>query len=121
MSETRATDALNAEIDTMEEAQRTFRRVIARKKVQGKGVSAERHEMARLSRRIGHAHDVVAELEAGRVVVSAPSREEVAAARRHARAVRDIATQDAMTRSGFNVIRNAIAETRETSKKVKKQ
>lgn len=118
MSEQRAINALKAEIDALEEAQKTLRRVIARKKMLGNDVTEERADMARISRRLGQAHDTLAELEAGRVVVSAPSPGEMTAARRHAWAVRDISTTDAMTRSGLELIWSAVTETRETARKV---
>jgi hypothetical protein len=114
-----AVRAIKATIALDVAARTKLEQVIARKTLQGADVDQERADIAELNTEIGDARNLLAEVEAANVVVSAPTADEIAEVTRTEQTIRALAVKDAMSQAGLDLIRKGIEGAGQLSGKVK--
>lgn len=118
MSNANATEALGTAISVCEASESWLKRVIRRKRRLGKDVKKEQREQARVARKLTHLENLLAEYEAARVVVSAPTKKEIHEVAKWLKTLRDLTIQDAMFAAGLNLITNALRDAESLAGKV---
>lgn len=103
-----AIQALTAAIATNEAARDKLEQVITRKKVRMLDVDEERAMVAEVNREIADWRNLLAELRAASIVVSAPTIDEINAVMELGRQIRAAAMDDARVQAGLDLIRQGI-------------
>ena len=109
------TEALETAIAIYEASESKLKRVIRRKRRLSKDIKKEQREQARVARKLAHLENLLAEYEAGRVVISAPTKKETREVAKWLKTLRDLTIQDAMVAAGFKLITNALRDAESVS------
>ena len=108
MSNDNAIKALEAEIKFNESAIDKLDEVIAHKKFDREDVDKERNEKAKISQKLTDLEELLADIKAAAVVVTAPTEDEIADASKAIATIRDMAVKDAAMAAGLTTIKDIL-------------
>ena len=114
-----AIQALTAAIVTNEAARDKLQQVITRKKVRMEDVEEERAMVAEINREIADWRNLLAELRAAAIVVSAPTTDEINAVVKLQRQIQAAAVEDAKVQATLDLIKQGITAAGTLRDKVK--
>jgi len=113
-----AIQALTAAIATNEAARDKLQQVITRKRVRMEDVEEERAMVAEINREIADWRNLLAELRAAAIVVSAPTTDEINTVVKLQRQIQAAAVEDATVQATLDLLKQGITAAGTLRKKV---
>lgn len=107
-SKDNAVSALKTEIKINKEVSGKLDEVITWKEIRGQNTDVERAESAEINSKLEHIEKLLAEINATKVVVSAPTSVEIEETSKYINTIRNIAKADAATSAGLAIIKDAL-------------
>lgn len=107
-SKDNAVSALKTEIKINKEVSGKLDEVITWKEIRGQNTDVERAESAEINSKLEHLEKLLAEINATKVVVSAPTPVEIEETSKYINTIRNIAKADAATSAGLAIIKDTL-------------